>query len=206
MVRERLAITPSANETTPRRRALSAKAAEITAWFTPTMRERQGAAPLLSVLHVVSCAVGGRALVAAPENIGSCDAQFEAPQARALQHPRPPPDQDDKLLQIAACPDTSACPGDGATRTVFVYQGGKSDAAFGNLFYAMAANAVLYASHKGQVPLIQFERSRVYKTMGKNVRALIPRARTYHACAHRARRTMHVAHRTPHAAHHAPRA
>ena len=161
------------------------------------MRQRQGAAPLLSVLYVVSYAVGGRALSASPENLGSCDAQFEAPQARALQHPKPPPNQDDKLVQMAACPDTSACPSDGTTRTVFVYQGGKSDAAFGNLFYAMAANAVLYASHKGQVPLIQFERSRVYKTMGKNVRALIPRARTYPACAHRARRTMHAARRTP---------
>ena len=160
------------------------------------MRQRQGAAPLLSVLYVVSYAVGGRALSASPENLGSCDAQFEAPQTRALQHPKPPPNQDDKLVQIAACPDTGACPSDGTTRTVFVYQGGKSDAAFGNLFYAMAANAVLYASHKGQVPLIQFERSRVYKTMGKNVRALIPRARTYPACAHRARRTMHAARRT----------
>ena len=45
-------------------------------------------------------------------------------------------------------------------------QGAKEDAAFGNLFFSMVANFVLYAGHKGLVPLIQFEPSWVKRTMG----------------------------------------
>ena len=124
---------------------------------------------------------GVRALYLVREYIGECDAT--KPYATAQQHPKPPAGEDDKLLHIASCPDTSTCPTSGSTRTVFVYEGGKTDAAFGNHFYSMSANAVLYANHKGFAPWIQFNRSRTYKTMGKNVSALPdPRAARKLSC------------------------
>ena len=93
----------------------------------------------------------------------------------AQQHPKPPKhsagwrvaaDQQPLplLRQQRSCPDTRLCPGQPVT--IFVYQGAKEDAAFGNLFYSMAVNALLYARHKGNVPLIRFEPSWVHKTMG----------------------------------------
>ena len=90
------------------------------------------------------------------------------------QHPKPPhrrvarwPTNADEqpLPRLRACPDTSVCPR--RPVTIFVYQGAKEDAAYGNLFYSMAVNALLYARHKGYVPLIRFEPSWVYKTMGQ---------------------------------------
>ena len=80
---------------------------------------------------------GVRALYLVKEYIGECDAT--KPYAAAQQHPKPPAGEDDKLLHIASCPDTSTCPTSGSTRTVFVYEGGKTDAAFGNHFYSMSA-------------------------------------------------------------------
>lgn len=65
------------------------------------------------------------------------------------------------------CPDTRECPPAGRTRTVFQIMGGEMHAAFGNLFYSVVSNSIIYAVHKGHVPWIKFERSWVYKTMGK---------------------------------------
>ena len=85
----------------------------------------------------------------------------------AVQHPKPP--RDDRLLEtirFTPCPDTSTCPPARQTSRVLVMQGAKEDAAFGNLFFSMVANFVLYAGHKGLVPLIHFEPSWVKRTMG----------------------------------------
>ena len=68
---------------------------------------------------------------------------------------------------LERCPDTSRCPPLGQNRTVFKIEGGEINAAFGNLFYSVVVNGVLYATHKGHVPWISFELSWVYKTMGK---------------------------------------
>lgn len=101
------------------------------------------------------------------EVLGSCG---RAPNfTAALQHPKPAYGSlpaDTAVPHIAPCPDTSRCPPSGAKRTVFVYNGGKEDAAFGNLFYATATNAVLYASHKRYVPLMRLQRELVWRTMG----------------------------------------
>ena len=64
-----------------------------------------------------------------------------------------------------ACPDTSRCPDQPAT--VFRIAHGERNAAFGNLFYSVVSNGVLYARHKGHVPWISFDPKSVAKTMGR---------------------------------------
>ena len=65
------------------------------------------------------------------EVLGSCG---RAPNfTAALQHPKPAYGSlptDTAAPHIAPCPDTSRCPPSGAKRTVFVYNGGKEDAAY----------------------------------------------------------------------------
>ena len=68
---------------------------------------------------------------------------------------------------LRACPDTRQCPPRHQTRTVFRIVGGEANAAFGNLFYSVVSNGILYATHKGFVPWIDFEPNWVYKTMGR---------------------------------------
>jgi len=85
----------------------------------------------------------------------------------ALQHPKPP--RDDALVQalhFTPCPDTRTCPPPGETATVLVMQGAKEDAAFGNLFFSMVANFLMYTGHKALVPLIRFDPAWVRGTMG----------------------------------------
>lgn len=87
----------------------------------------------------------------------------------ALQHPKPPRDPSVvQAVHFTECPDTSTCPPAGEQRKVLVMQGAKEDAAFGNLFFSMVANFLLYTGHKGYVPLIQFEAAWVHKTMGSS--------------------------------------
>ena len=93
------------------------------------------------------------------------------PSTVALQHPKLQRRRAEVLaveaaLRPSACPDTSVCPPSDRNVTVFIYQGAKEDAAFGNLFYSMAINAALYSWHKQQVLMIKLERSWVKRTMG----------------------------------------
>jgi hypothetical protein len=97
----------------------------------------------------------------------SCLVAPRLPNGVALQHPKPP--RDDRNLQalrFAPCPDTTRCPSRAESKRVLVMQGAREDAAFGNLFYAMLSNFVLYAWRKRLVPHLNFEPSWVGKTMG----------------------------------------
>ena len=99
------------------------------------------------------------------ENLGTCG---PSNLTRALQHPKRAPERGPSLFgdsrRLTPCPDTSRCPS--SIRTVFVYRGGAQDAAFGNLFFATAINAILYAQHKMYVPLVSLDHSWVKRTMG----------------------------------------
>ena len=88
----------------------------------------------------------------------SCVKAAPLPEGVALQHPKPPFDaQLLRTLRFTPCPDTTSCPPQGsAAPRVFVMQGAKEDAAFGNLFFSAVSNAVLYSGHKGFVPFISF--------------------------------------------------
>lgn len=91
------------------------------------------------------------------------------PDGDAAQHPKP--NWGDFARSSSArthesCPSTRQCPPAGSQTRVFIIQGGKPDAAFGNLFYATVANAVIYADNKGLVPYVRFDPQWTMKTMG----------------------------------------
>ena len=80
----------------------------------------------------------------------------------AEQHPKP--SRSVVGVRPQACPDTTHCPS--AQARVFTFEGAKSDAAFGNLMFAMAGNAVQYAWHNSLVPTVSLSAERVGNTMG----------------------------------------
>ena len=113
----------------------------------------------------ISWASGTNKFTSARQNC-SCLTSPKRPRDGPRQHPKPP--WDDRILRnmrLAKCPGSS-CPPPGKTKRVLVMEGAKEDAAFGNLFFSMIANFLLYVGHKGLVPQIQFNPRWVAGTMG----------------------------------------